>query len=143
MKTPEQIFIPGTEPPAEPKVVEIDTALHAWLDAKDNQTGAAETTKVRHATLMSLMAEHKLERYPFLDKYGKRKAIVADKTPKAKVTNAPKLKKKSAAQERREEKAEETRKTEKENSVEVRRVSRASVESEIDPFAATRAQLES
>jgi hypothetical protein len=90
-KKPEQLYIDGTEPPDAPAV---RSALHEWLDAKEERSAAAERVKLRHDALLMQMAEHKLERYPYVDATtGKRKHVVADKTPRARTIDAPMLKK--------------------------------------------------
>lgn len=136
-----QTFIPGTEPPEDPPInVEIATAIDAWLAAKKKQALAAETAKIRHESLMALMAAAGLERYPYHDDNGVKRFCVADKTPRAKTVKAPK--RKTSTQERREEKAEEKRKTDAESSVESRRVKRTAEHDRLsDPFAATRAGM--
>jgi len=81
--------IPGTET-KEPSIPEIDDVLDAWLAAKNDQRTAADTTKIRHASLLERMQEYEIERYPFIDPAtGKKKHVVCDRTPKAKMVNAP------------------------------------------------------
>lgn len=130
----QQPYFPGTEPPDEPNVPEIADAVDRWLAAKKKQAGAAEATKIRHETMLTLLAEHGLERYPFVDETGRKRYVVADKTPRAKTITAPTKK----------QRGYDDGEPPEDREVEVRRVSRASVEAEIgplDPFASTRAGL--
>ena len=85
------VLDPSLAPPDNP---EIKERLHAWLDAKDSQRTAAESTRLRHDVLIAKMVELGIDRYPYVDAItGKRKHVVADRTPKAKVVNAPSPKK--------------------------------------------------
>lgn len=144
-----QTYIPGTEPPEEIEVPEITEALDAWLEAKQQQRAASFTTRVKHQTLMMRMADHKLERYPFVDpSNGRKKCVLADSTPKAKITPAPKRPKssKQARGSKDDSKDDElgdvgeevTAESLADDKVEHRKVKRSTVESEIDPFGATR-----
>lgn len=130
----EQLSIAGTEPPENPKVRD---ALRAWLDARDEQHAAAEKAKAKRDAMLMHMVEAGVERYPYVDsKSGKRRFVVADKTPKAKTIAAagsPSEKKRS--RERDVQIGDEV--------VESRRVSRTKEHEQLaDPFAATRKQME-
>jgi hypothetical protein len=140
-----QTEIPGTEVPKNP---DIETAIDQWLDAKDEQKYATEKTKLRHAALLIHMQNAGVEVYPFVDpKTGKKKQIIIARDPKAKTTKQPRWN-------RRDKDAEDDVGDEVEvtdlnddtpavdNVIEMRRVPRASVEKEIDPFASTRAALD-
>jgi hypothetical protein len=132
---PQQLYIEGTEPPEDPPVIpEVAQAVDAWLAAKKKQANAAEATKMRHEILLGHLQEHKIERYPFIDQVtGRKKYVVADRTPKAKTITAPSKK---------QEGRDVTSKAEREaGQVESRRVPRAEVEAEIDPFASTRGEM--
>lgn len=138
-KRQQQTEIPGTETPKNP---EVEQALDAWLNAKDEQKDAAATTKLRHHSLLLRLAEAKIERYPYIDpSSGKKKMVVVAREPKAKTITAPK-----ESQARRDrgdvdEPGEEV--TTPAETVEHRKVSRESVENEIDPFGGVRARMES
>lgn len=142
----EQMQIPGTEQPEEPVIPEVAEAIDRWLEAKDEQQRASEVTKIRHQTLLSELAEHGLERYPFIDeRTGRKRYVVADKTPRAKTVNAPERRGRDLERDR-DEPAE---RAEPDERVTHRRVPRASVEAEIaisaaalDPFGATRGLLD-
>ncbi len=136
-KPAEQTFIPGTEPAPEPeRDQDADDRVYAWLDAKAAQKKAADTTKIKHASLLERLAELGVDRYPYLDQFtGKKRFVVVKREPKAGTTNAPKPRK---VREKRERE-----KPDPAEQVEHRKVSRASVEAEIDPFASTRKAMES
>lgn len=136
-KKPEQLFIDGTEPPPDPaRDPDVDDAVFAWLDAKAAQRKAADTTKIKHASLLAMLGDKEIERYPYLDQFtGKKRFVVVKREPKAATTNAPKPPK--PKRERKERK-----KPDPAEQVEHRKVSRASVEAEIDPFAATRRSMD-
>lgn len=148
-KRQEQTFIPGTEPVRNP---DIEQALDAWMAAKAEQKDAAETTRLRHTSLLLRLAEAGIERYPYIDpSSGKKKLVVVARDPKAKTITAPKESKlrrdRGEADEPGEEVTESPRDSKsktsaKESKVEHRKVSRASVEDEIDPFARTRAAMD-
>lgn len=136
----EQLYLqddmrPADEPPEHP---DVRDAIHHWLDAKDEQAAASERTKAAADSAMAKLKEHELDGHPYIDpKSGKRKFFVADTTPKPKTMSARARRK----QEDDVEIGEEVEAAEEDNVVEKRRVSRASVEAEIDPFAATRAAM--
>lgn len=136
-KPAEQLYIDGTEPPPDPaKDHEADDRLYAWLDAKSAQKKAADATRIKHASLLERLGELGIDRYPYVDRFtGKKRFLVVKREPKAATTNAPKLRRPRAKRERE--------KPDPAEQVEHRKVSRASVESEIDPFATTRAAMES
>lgn len=133
-----QFEIPGTQDP------DIDQAmkdrLWAYLDAKDVQRRASGDTKLKLSVLFAAMTEAGIERVPYVDAVsGKRRYFVADKSPKPKSVKEPRAKR--AKDEKRAEKRAEKKQRDAEESVEHRKVSRASVEAELgnlDPFAATR-----
>lgn len=147
MKRMTQVPIPGTESDldADP---ELRDAIHAALDADDELASYRATAKARHDTVLRLLAERGRDSYPYVDaRTGKRKLYVADKTPRPKkiaAAGSPKAKRtKTRDVEIGEEIVNHTRASAAaEEAVEKRRVSRKSVEAEIDPFAATRKQLE-
>lgn len=121
-------------PPPEPSIPAIDEALDEWLEAGVEAKRASETKSIRHQSLLAIMAEHGVLQYSFTERStGKKKYVVDERTPTAKVKPAPKPKKAAAEREPRA-------KQDKSEQVESRRVSRKSVEKEInaDPFAATR-----
>lgn len=131
-----QLEIPGAEDAT--RIPEVDEALYGWLDAKAAQRKAAETTKIKHASLLERLGAlvPDTERYAYLDQFtGKKRFVVVKRDPKAATTNAPKPPKP-----KREPK--ERTKVDPAEQVEHRKVSRASVELEIDPFAKTRAAME-
>jgi hypothetical protein len=91
LKPRELLYLDGTEPPHSNV---IDGGIRRWREAIAEQKLAAETTKIRHAKLVELMAEAGLERYPYVDaESGKRKILVVQKEPKAKQKAAPGAKK--------------------------------------------------
>lgn len=134
---PQQLYLADDmQPPPDPEKSDaVDAVLYAWLDAKHEQRTAADTTKIRHLTLLAKLAEAGIERYPYLDRTtGQKRYVVADKTPKAKTVKAP-----TVGKAKRERKRKGTPPEER---VEHRRVSRESVEDEIDPFAKTRRSMD-
>lgn len=164
-KRQEQTSIPGTEPVEIPAVRD---ALHQWLDKKDERATASESVRLSHDVLMARMLEAGVDRYAYVDAVsGKRKHVVADKTPKAKTINAPLPKREGRRGRDRDVETPGDRVDAVEqaldrfgqaiaalpddvtvtaggrsHTVEKRRVSRDSVEAEIDPFAATRALMD-
>ena len=47
-REPDQLFIPGTEPPPDPdRSPELDAAVHGWLDSKDKQRAVADRSDPR------------------------------------------------------------------------------------------------
>lgn len=131
-----QSFFPGTEPPDVVSVAAIDDAIDSWNDAKRERREAADAVKIKHATMLELLKEHKLERYPYTDpKTGKRRQIRIKAEPK--IVSERETTRTTDDDDRDEPPPDGT--------VEMRRVSRADVEAEIgpsDPFAATRKSLE-
>lgn len=122
-----QTYIAGTEPPDEPQIAEVAIAVDAWLAAKKKQALAAEAVKIRHETLLEALSEHGLERYPYHDDNGRKRYVVADKTPRAKTIAAPK------------KRDDSERAPKPSNVIEMRRVPRKPEHEAIaDPFAATR-----
>jgi hypothetical protein len=143
-KRMQQTSIPGTEPVEVP---EVRDALHKYLDLKDEQRQSSLRAREAHGVLMAHMLEAKVERYPYVDSItGKKKHVLADRTPKAKLINAPAPKRGREDRERPEIDAEI--KDPSADKVETRRVSRESALAEIkgnapkDGFAATRALME-
>lgn len=134
-KRQEQLSISGTEPVEIP---EVRDALYQWLDSKESRATASEKVRMSHDVLMARMVEAGVDRYAYNDSVsGKRKHVVADKTPKAKTINAPIASDKG----RRGREKDVELDTPKPETVEMRRVSRKSVEAEIDGFAAVRASM--
>lgn len=141
-----QTELPGTETPKNP---DIEAAIDAWLEAKDEQKYATEKTKLRHAGLLTVMANVGIEAYPFVDpKTGKKKQIVIARDPKAKTTNQPRWNRRD--QDAEDDVGDEVQVTDLnddtpavDNVVEMRRVRRKAEHDDIvDPFASTRAALE-
>jgi hypothetical protein len=141
-----QTEIPGTEQPKNP---DIEAAIDAWLEAKDEQRYATERTKLRHAGLLTVMANVGCEAYPFVDaKTGKKKQIVIARDPKAKATKAPRWNRRD--QDAEDDIGDEVQVTDVnddtppvDNVVEMRRVKRnAEHDAVVDPFAATRAAMD-
>jgi hypothetical protein len=137
----EQLYLTDDMKPDEtpdPDVPECRDAIYAWLDAKDEQARASERTKTAADAAMIALAEHKLESHPYVDpKSGKKRYFVADTTPKPKTQAAVRQRN---PDEDEDDVAEEVET--RDEVVEVRRVSRASVEKEIDPFSSTRKAME-
>jgi len=132
-----QTEIPGTEDPARDH--EADERLFAWLDAKSAQRKAADTTKIKHASLLERLGELGIDRYAYLDQFsGKKRFVVVKREPKVVTTRAPKPPRARRSRKHPEVEA----KLPDAERVEHRKVSRASVEAEIDPFGATRAAME-
>jgi hypothetical protein len=136
-----QTEIPGTEVPKNP---DIEKAIDAWLEAKDEQRYATDKTKLRHAGLLTVMANVGIESYPYVDaKTGKKKLLNVVRDPKAKAVKAPRWNRRD--QDAEDDVGDEVEITDLnddtpavDNVVEMRRVKRESVENEIDPFNATR-----
>jgi hypothetical protein len=138
-KRQEQPHLPA-EGMAPVEIPAVRDALHQWLDAKEQQRRAGEEVRLARDVLMGHMAEAGVDRYGYNDpSSGKKKHVVADKTPRPKVIAAP--------IERAEKKGR--RATAREKDVELpesRRVPRDSVKAEFgenfdDPFAKTRGLL--
>ena len=134
-----QTFIPGTEPPDVVQVVAIDDAIEAWHEAKRARRAANEDVQNAEASLLSLLAEHKLDRYPYTDPEGKKRAIVVKRDPKAVSKRDSKV---ATEGEDADDWSDNAETTPTDGKVESRRVSRESVENEIDPFAATRGAMD-
>src|SRR5437868_7463227 len=84
----EQTEIPGCEDPQ--RIPEIDETLFAWIDAREAKRKAADTTKIRHASLLERLAALGVERYAYLDKYtGKKCVVVVRREPKAATARVP------------------------------------------------------
>lgn len=133
-----QTFIPGTEPPAHD--ADIESALDSWLDAKRISRAAADDKRTKHAILIARMQERNVEEHRFVcPQTGKRKRVRAVAEVKAKVSNAPREKSEDESFELEAPVRDDT----DDGKVEMRRVSRASVAAEIDPFAATRGSMAS
>lgn len=132
-----QTYFPGTEPPNQDP--DIEAALDAWLEAKHQQKNASEATNIAHAALVVRVTESGREHYAYVDRTsGKKRIVYPDRSPR--------MKTKAAARSRQEETTgEEVERPSTDRlaeTVEMRRVPRASVEKEIDPFAATRAAMD-
>lgn len=129
----DQLPIPGTEPAPDPtKTPEDDARVYAWLDAKAAQKKAAQTVKDAHLIMVTALQERGIDRYPYVDQFtGDKKYIAVERAPKAKTTRVPKPKRAKKPREKKQE-------TPPEEQVEHRKVPRASVEAEIDPFGAVR-----
>lgn len=152
----EQTYFPGTEPPPEDpeRTKALDEVVYAWLEGKTEQRKAADTTKMRHSTMIARLVEAGAARYPYKDYAGRKRYVVVDTTPKAKTSSGPRPKKSGkpkrskrwaddADKDPNEKAAERAQKRldEDANRVESRRVPRASVDADVDPFAATRKGL--
>jgi len=128
-----QQYFEGTAPPDDPQIPEVADAVDAWLAAKKKQVLASESTKVRHESMLELLADHGLERYPYFDDSGRKHYVVADKTPRAKTVKAPS---------RKQQGYDDNPPPTADDRVESRRVRRtAEHDRAADPFAATRAGL--
>jgi hypothetical protein len=143
---PQQIALPGIPAPTPPDERSIDldalidTAVGHRRDARDHNEKARDAFDI----VLAKMVELGYERYAFEDPHtGKRRHLVRDVTPRAKVQAAP----------RRtdlfdDEAAEdagymvEPDAPADDGKVESRRVSRASVADEIDPFAKLRGRMD-
>lgn len=136
-----QSEIPGFEDPTRDP--DLDRVLFAWLDAKDEQKQAVATTTLKHSMLLFEIAERGHERYPYLDRStGKKKYVVVEKKPRAKIIGAPGGGKRGRKS--KDKSVEVLPPDESDGKVESRRRSRESVEAEIgplDPFASTRAAM--
>ena len=127
-----QTEIPGCEDPQ--RNPEVDEVLYAYLDAKAAQKKAADATRIKHASLLDHLASLGITRYPYVDQFtGKKRYVVVAKEPKVKTQRAPSPRKPRAKREREKPNPDE--------QVEHRKVSRASVEAEIDPFAGVRRDM--
>lgn len=136
-RTQKQTYIPGTAPADDPNIEAVNLALDAWNGAKQEQKTASEATKIRHMSLVETMLEHGLDRYPYIDaQTGKKKHVVIKRDPRAATTNAPRVRREDA------EPGEAVEPRPTTETVEHRKVSHASVANEVDPFAATRAAME-
>jgi hypothetical protein len=134
-----QTEIPGTEAPKNP---DIEHAIDSWLDAKDAQRRASDETRTMHAALVLHMQTAGVETYPYIDRTsGKKKRVLITKEPKAKTSRFISTSRKDANVDDAD-KPKRKRKADDADKVEVKRVSRKSVEKEIDPFAGTRGLLE-
>jgi hypothetical protein len=132
----QQTYLPGTEPPHHDP--DIEKALDAWFEARHQQKNAAADTKMRHSALLLQLQHAGRESYPYVDpSSGKKRTVTVSREPKVKTAAAPRW-------QRREKDAEigEEVEPKEDRKVEKRRVSRASVEKEIDPFAGVRARME-
>lgn len=140
-----QSYLPGAEPPDDPDIEEINQGLDAYLSAQGDQKQAGETTRIRHASLVQLISDHGLDRYPYIDPAsGKKKHIVIARDPKLKSVPAPKKKqRREEPGESVEPKPKPTRAEKDAETVEHRKVNRADVVKELnlDPFAGVRAKL--
>jgi hypothetical protein len=137
-KAPEQLYFEGTEPPPDPaRDSEADERVYAWLDAKAAQKKALDVTKIKHASMLERLGELKVERYPYTDQFsGKKRFVVVKRDPKAVMTSVPRAPKPRFAKTPRK-----STKVDPAEQVEHRKVSRASVQAEIDPFGATRENM--
>jgi hypothetical protein len=148
-----QAVIPGCESDDEKiQTPELTARVHAWLDAQEAQRRAALETRTVHALMVAELVLANVKRYPYLDRStGKKHYVVVARDPKAKTIKAPKPK--TAKQEAKADKAAEKKQRDKAESVEHRKVSRASVEGElrhavpavpddVDPFERTRRAMD-
>lgn len=124
---------------------DIEDALYAWFDAKDEQKRTSEATKVKHASLLLLVKVSGRQYYPYLDpKTGKKRRVRVQETPKI-VTERDIYRRKDedAVIEGEEVTPQNDDNPPVDNVVEMRRVKRkAEHEAVIDPFAATRAAMD-
>lgn len=133
--------IAGTERPEQDP--DIENALYAWFDAKEEQKRTGETTKIRHASLLVLVEASGREHYPYLDpKTGKKMRVRIQKTPKVATERDVWRRKDADAEIGDEVTPPNSDDPPIDNVVEMRRVKRSTVEKEIDPFASTRAALD-
>lgn len=138
-----QTEIPGTEAPSV-RTDELDARLYAYLDTYEAKRAAAIHAKDLESILLAELEAAGIPRYPYTDRAGDSRFFVTDKTPRAKTVKAP-----TAKQEGRKARKEKAAA----DSVEVRTVSRASVELElrhavpavpddVDPFERTRRAMD-
>jgi len=164
-KRMQQTEIPGTEAKDVPD--DVRDALHNWLDKTDEAKAATKHKQEAHEVLLQRADDAKLERVPYIDSVtGKKKHIVVASKRSVKVINAPVSKKKHEAEDRERPEIDAVIADPNADKVESRRVSRATVETELaereakvraadgdgpllvpdevdgDPFAATRARMD-
>jgi len=137
---PKQLEIAGTETPKNP---DIEQAIDLWLEAKVEQRRAADTAKLRHATLLLHMQNAGCDTYPFVDPTtGKKRQVAIARDPKAKNLKAPRWDRRDRdVEEPPEVKVEDL---ESDGKVESRRVKRSTVKNAdqvVDPFASTRSAM--
>jgi len=145
-----QAYFSGTEPPDVVQVVAIDDAIDSWNDAQRDRKNAAEAVRIKHATILELLKEYKLEVYPYTDpKNGKKRQIRIKTEPKV-VSELQAAKPQSEDVEVRD--ADDW--TEQsapigmgeapvDNVIEMRKVKRtAEHDAVVDPFASTRAAMD-
>lgn len=135
-----QTELPGVEDTT--KDPDIERALDTWLQDQERARQVAKDVALSHSVLLMHITAKGRETYPYIDpKTGKRKQL----RPKATVkVVSEKLQRKP----RDDDDQEHTRRngkpadaSDEDTRVESRRVSRASVEAEIDPFGATRGAM--
>ena len=96
-KSPEQLYIDGTAPPRN---TDVEERIDAWNRAKADAKDAAEAVRLRHASMVQLMADQGLEVYDYTDaSTGKRKRVKIKREPKAAVGAAPREKRGSQQEE--------------------------------------------
>ena len=147
MTAPQQQSLPGipASTPPDEKHPDLETALDAYLEAKTESRRLAEQRKLFRTNLIAKMQELGYTAYHFTDPLtGKKRQVVA--TPEVKLTtkgvprasNPNDLYDDEAEIAAREAGGEDA----SDGKVESRRVSRKSVEKEIDGFADVRARME-
>jgi hypothetical protein len=143
-----QTEIPGTED--KTRVPAVEEAIGLWLDAKVQQRRASDESKNKHATMIALFAEHKLDSHMYTDpKSGKQRRLwlAAEKKAKSSAVAAPRVSGRRGRRggPRRDVDAEiagEDKAPKEDTTVEMRRVPRKSVEKEIDGFGSVRERME-
>jgi len=154
----EQTYFPGTEPPPEDpqRTAELDTMVNEIVDLEREAARLRITKNLKHSVFISLCIERGIDRYPFIDPAtGKKRYKNVKREPKLTTTNAPKPRKPKKERKAKpfaddadkspEEKnaARLEAKVEAEaNRVEHRKVPRATVERDVDPFGAQRKELD-
>jgi hypothetical protein len=141
---PKQPHLPGIPVPTPPddRHADLEGILTTLHEAEKDRNAAAERVRDSKDAMLAKMAELGYERYAFDDpRNGKRRHFVRDTTARAKVMGAPKkldLYDDDAAIEDVDAGEGESA---DDGKVEVRKVSRASVAHEIDPFAGVRDRM--
>jgi hypothetical protein len=131
--------------PEPPRIPEVDEALDDYLESDVQLARARDEKKNLHETLLARMDEHGLIAVPYVERTtNKRKLFTREAKLVTKIKNAPKPPKRREHVDRDDKPEKPTAKAKATEKVESRRVSRKSVEREIDtdPFAATRSKLE-
>lgn len=128
--------------PEPPRILEVDEALDAYLESDVQLSRMKIEKNTAHEVLLARMEEHGLITVPYVERAsGRRKLFVREAKLVTKIKNAPKPPKRKEAGGRDDKPEKQSRADKRATEVESRRVSRKSVEREVDPFAATRSNL--